>query len=92
LARINKPPEFEQALAELETLVAHLERGDLPLDEALKSFERGIVLTRHCQASLQAAQARVEILMKRGGEATVEPFEEAAEGADPAAGATPADE
>ena len=94
MARTNKPPEFEQALAELETLVAHLERGDLPLDEALKSFERGIVLTRHCQASLQAAQARVEILMKRGGEATVEPFEEAGEGAgaESAAGATPADE
>ena len=94
MARTNKPPEFEQALAELETLVAHLERGDLPLDEALKSFERGIALTRHCQASLQAAQARVEILMKRGGEAVVEPFEESDEGADSqsAAGTAPAGE
>jgi exodeoxyribonuclease VII small subunit len=89
LARNNKPPEFEQALAELETLVAHLERGDLPLDEALKSFERGIALTRHCQAALQAAQARVEILMKRGGESTVEPFREAGEDADADSGAAP---
>jgi len=94
LARTGKPPEFEQALAELETLVAHLERGDLPLDEALKSFERGIALTRHCQASLQAAQTKVEILMKRGGEATLEPFEESAEdtGTQSAGGAAPAGE
>jgi exodeoxyribonuclease VII small subunit len=90
LARANKPPEFEQALAELETLVAHLERGDLPLDEALKSFERGIALTRHCQAALQAAQARVEILVKRGGEATLEPFEEASDDADSPSAAGPA--
>jgi exodeoxyribonuclease VII small subunit len=93
LARTNKPPEFEQALAELETLVAHLERGDLPLDEALKSFERGIALTRHCQAALQAAQARVEILVKRGGEASLEPFEESAADSDsPSAGPAPAGE
>jgi exodeoxyribonuclease VII small subunit len=92
LARNIKPPEFEQALAELETLVAHLERGDLPLDEALKSFERGIALTRHCQASLQAAQAKVEILMKRGGESTVEPFREAEEESDADPGAPPAGE
>jgi exodeoxyribonuclease VII small subunit len=92
LARNNKPPEFEQALAELETLVAHLERGDLPLDEALKSFERGIALTRHCQASLQAAQAKVEILMKRGGESTVEPFHEAEDENDPDPAAAPAGE
>jgi exodeoxyribonuclease VII small subunit len=92
LARNNKPPEFEQALAELETLVARLERGDLPLDEALKSFERGIALTRHCQASLQAAQAKVEILMKRGGESTLEPFHEAEDESDPDPGAAPAGE
>jgi exodeoxyribonuclease VII small subunit len=92
LARNNKPPEFEQALAELETLVAQLERGDLPLDEALKSFERGIALTRHCQASLQAAQAKVEILMKRGGESIVEPFHEADDENDRDPGAAPAGE
>ena len=38
-----EPADFEKALAELEALVARLERGDLPLDEALKTFERGIV-------------------------------------------------
>ncbi len=71
----SRAPDFEKALAELEALVERLERGDLPLDEALKSFERGVALTRHCQASLQAAQQRVEILLKRAGETTIEPFE-----------------
>ena len=76
VSRNSKGPDFEQALAELEGLVERLERGDLPLDEALRAFERGVVLTRHCQASLTAAQQKVEILLKRSGQ-PVEPFEEA---------------
>jgi exodeoxyribonuclease VII small subunit len=74
LASNLKEPDFEQALGELEQLVERLERGDLPLDEALKTFERGVVLTRHCQSSLKAAQQKVEILMKRSGQADLQPF------------------
>ncbi|HTX04675.1 MAG TPA: exodeoxyribonuclease VII small subunit [Steroidobacteraceae bacterium] len=70
----SKVPEFEQALAELETLVERLERGDLPLDEALKTFERGVELTRHCQGALKAAQQRVEILLRRNGQPEPEPY------------------
>ena len=69
-----KTPDFEQALAELEALVARLERGDMPLDDALKTFERGVELTRQCQGSLKAAQQRVEILLKRNGQTETEPF------------------
>lgn len=69
-----KIPDFEQALAELESLVARLERGDLPLDEALKTFERGVELTRHCQGSLKVAQQRVEILLKRNDQIAAETF------------------
>ena len=76
MASDSKAPDFEQALAELEGLVERLEHGDLPLDEALKAFERGVALTRHCQAALQAAQQKVEILLKRGAETQIEPFEE----------------
>ena len=72
----SKPINFEQALAELEGLVERLERGDVPLDEALRTFERGVALTRHCQARLQAAQQKVEILLKRSGQAELQPFEE----------------
>jgi exodeoxyribonuclease VII small subunit len=67
-------PDFERALAELERLVERLESGDLPLDEALQTFERGVALTRHCQMALKAAQQKVEILLKRNGEPGVEPF------------------
>ena len=70
----GKAPDFEQALAELEALVTRLESGDLPLEEALKSFERGVALTRSCQAALAAAQQKVEILLQRGNEARLEPF------------------
>lgn len=75
LARSEKPPELEKALVELERLVERLEQGDLPLEEALKSFERGVELTRHCQSALKAAQQRVEILLRRDEEpAEVAPF------------------
>lgn len=75
LARSDKPPELEKALAELERLVERLEQGDLPLEEALKSFERGVELTRHCQNALKAAQQRVEILLRNNEEhAEIAPF------------------
>ena len=62
MARKPKEAGFETTLAELEELVARMEAGDLPLDEALRSFERGVQLTRECQAALQAAQQRVQVL------------------------------
>ena len=72
--RKTKAPDFEQALGELEQLVEQLEHGELPLDDALKAFERGVALTRQCQVALKAAQSRVEILLSRGGEPVIEPF------------------
>ena len=80
-----KTPDFEQALAELEALVARLERGDMALDDALRTFERGVELTRQCQGSLKAAQQRVEILLKRNGQTEAEPFSvsESRDGAPP---------
>ncbi len=84
-------PAFEQILQELEGLVAQLESGDLPLDEALRSFERGVQLTRECQAALTAAQQKVQLLLQRGesvvleefDRGTVEPASMTAGGADP---------
>jgi exodeoxyribonuclease VII small subunit len=70
----SRTPDFEQALAELERVVERLERGDLPLEEALKTFERGVELARHCQSSLKSAQQKVEILLKRSGQPEAEPF------------------
>ena len=70
-----KAVDFEQALGELEAEVERLEHGELPLEEALKQFERGIELTRGCQASLKQAEQRVEILLAKSPEAAPEPFD-----------------
>jgi exodeoxyribonuclease VII small subunit len=78
VAKAPKPesaPDFEKALAELEGIVSTLEKGDLSLDAALKHFERGIALTRQCQASLKEAELKVEKLVERGGKQSLEPFE-----------------
>ena len=55
--------KLEDTLVELELLVARLEEGELPLDKALKEFERGIRLTRQCQGVLKEAEQRIEILL-----------------------------
>ncbi|MGC4028291.1 MAG: exodeoxyribonuclease VII small subunit [Steroidobacteraceae bacterium] len=67
-------PDFEQSLQQLEELVSRLERGDLPLAEALTVFERGVALTRQCHDRLAEARQRVEILLKEGGAARTETF------------------
>jgi exodeoxyribonuclease VII small subunit len=51
---------FEQALKALEDVVRRLETGDVPLEESIGLYERGEQLRRHCQARLDAAQARIE--------------------------------
>jgi exodeoxyribonuclease VII small subunit len=71
----GKTPDFEQALADLEETVEKLERGDLPLEDALKQFERGIGLARNCQLALKQAEQKVEILLQKTPDAAPEPFE-----------------
>jgi len=76
VAKAPKPdaaPDFEKALAELETIVTTLEKGDLSLEAALKHFELGISLTRQCQTALKQAELKVEKLSEKTGK--LEPFE-----------------
>ena len=54
--------DFEAALEELEQLVERMETGELSLEESLKAFERGVVLTRDCQKALKDAELRVQAL------------------------------
>jgi exodeoxyribonuclease VII small subunit len=61
-------------LSELEALVTKLEQGDVPLEDALKSFERGVALTRQCQTALRTAQQKVEVLLARNGTEEIAPF------------------
>jgi exodeoxyribonuclease VII small subunit len=78
--------DFEQAMADLEGIVGRLEQGDVPLEEALKAFERGVALTRACQEALTAAEQKVEILLARpDGSHVAAPFDaRAGEAEDPA--------
>ena len=58
--------DFEAAIAELEAIVKKLEEGDLPLEQSLSLYERGVHLSRYCHARLEDAERRIEILDERG--------------------------
>lgn len=67
---------FEQALAELERIVAELESGKTDLEKSIDAYERGARLKAHCEAKLKEAQLRVEkIVIGQAGPAGVEPAE-----------------
>lgn len=72
----NDPTGFESSLKELEKIVAELEKGDIPLENQLKSFERGVALSRDCMKRLEEVERRVEVLMQNAeGALTTAPFE-----------------
>jgi exodeoxyribonuclease VII small subunit len=66
-----KSMSFEQALSELEQIVAKLEGGKAPLAESISIYERGEALKIHCETLLKTAEARIEkITLSRDGKAT----------------------
>ncbi|HUL07154.1 MAG TPA: exodeoxyribonuclease VII small subunit [Candidatus Acidoferrum sp.] len=65
---------FEEALAELQSLVKSLEKGDSKLDDAINSYQRGVDLKRHCEAKLREAQLKVDkIVQSADGAIATEP-------------------
>ena len=68
---------FEDALRALEDVVRRLESGDVPLDDSITLYERGEALRKHCQARLDAAQARIEKIVQGPDSlaAGVQPFD-----------------
>jgi exodeoxyribonuclease VII small subunit len=75
---LKKPEnmQYEEATIELEEIVKMLEMGELPLEDALKQFERGISLARSNNQKLQDAQQQVSILMKNDLQTPLQKFEE----------------
>ena len=68
--------DFENAMDRLEVIVKELEKGELSLEEALKLFEEGMKISRFCNAKLDEAERKVEILVKdKGGKIVEEPFQ-----------------
>ncbi len=65
---------FETCLDELEKVVKELEAGDLPLERSLELFEKGMSLSETCRKQLEAAESRVEMLIRKEGKIQPEPF------------------
>jgi exodeoxyribonuclease VII small subunit len=81
---LGDKPSFEAAFEKLQTAVKKLESGELSLEDSLQQFEEGVRLTRICQDYLNAAEQRVDVLMKgpgapggsseEGGQPQLQPF------------------
>jgi exodeoxyribonuclease VII small subunit len=82
---------FEQALKRLEEIVEALETEDLDLDKSLQFFEEGVYLSRHCNQQLQAAEKRIDTLLRKAdGTLAIEPFTIPTDAASDNGGDTPA--
>ena len=68
-------PKFEESLQRLEKIVDQLEKGNVPLEQALKLFEEGMQLSTSCRKELEEAEGKVEILLKQNGKLQAEPYE-----------------
>lgn len=71
----RKKLDYEASVLELESLVNRLEQGDISLEESLKLYESGVLLTRDCQDALQAAEQKVQMLLKQSGQSTLVDFD-----------------
>ena len=72
-----KKPTFEEAMARLETIVAGLEKGDVPLEEAMGLFEEGTALMKQCSQALDKAEHKVaKLISAADGSPVEEPMEE----------------
>jgi exodeoxyribonuclease VII small subunit len=66
---------FEESLKKLESIVGKLEQGDLPLEESIRLFEEGIQLSDACKKELEAAEGKVQMLLKqKDGSMKAAPF------------------
>lgn len=70
----SEKPDFENNMKALESLVERLESGELSLDDAMKTFEQGIKLTRECQTALDEAEQKVQVLLGEGDNERLEPL------------------
>jgi exodeoxyribonuclease VII small subunit len=69
--RKNQPPpkDFEEALRELEQILAEIEKGEVGLEDSLLRYERGTFLIQHCQNILNTAEKQIELIgRKENGE------------------------
>lgn len=76
----SPPKTFEDALAELEKILADIEAGDVGLEQSLVKYERGSFLIQHCRGVLSQAEKQIELLSKSpDGGLVSEPLEDQTE-------------
>ncbi|MFH1076873.1 MAG: exodeoxyribonuclease VII small subunit [Pseudomonadota bacterium] len=73
---MTKELKFEDMMKRLEGIVDDLESGKMPLEDSLKKYEDGVKLLHLCRKRLDETKRKVEMLVKKGGKLTVEPFKE----------------
>jgi exodeoxyribonuclease VII small subunit len=79
----GRPPSFEQAIEQLETIIEGIESGEVGLESSLEQYERGMKLIRHCRGVLERAEHRIEKLtVDESGELASPEDGEAGESAD----------
>jgi len=71
----RKKLDYEASIAELENLVERLEQGDISLEESLKLYESGVLITRDCQDALSQAEQKVQMLLQQSDQAKLVDFE-----------------
>lgn len=70
----EKELNFEAAMAELEEVVKQLERGDVPLEQAIELFQRGMKLSQICNQKLEQVERKIEMIVEEDGEFRKQPF------------------
>ena len=71
----DKQPGFEKSLERLETIVREMESGELSLEKMMKHFEEGMGLVGVCSTKLNEVERKIELLVKKGDQTTLAPFE-----------------
>ncbi|ALS22787.1 MULTISPECIES: exodeoxyribonuclease VII small subunit [Paenibacillus] len=68
-------PSFEQAMDQLERIVAQLESGDVPLEQAIELFQEGMKLSQLCSSKLEQVERKIEVLLEQDGGMVKKPFQ-----------------
>jgi exodeoxyribonuclease VII small subunit len=70
-----KKQTFEKAMSQLEDIIKELESGDLPLEQSVKKFEEGILLSKFCSEKLDETEKKITVLLQdEAGNITEKPF------------------
>ncbi|WP_019532750.1 exodeoxyribonuclease VII small subunit [Paenibacillus ginsengihumi] len=79
MAEQETTPSFEEAMDRLESIVARLESGDVPLEQAIELFQEGMKLSQLCGSKLEQVERKIEILLEQDGELVKKPFQPGSE-------------